>query len=430
MVIRRFESAAPAVPGRRFLSVAVVCVAACVGVARAGFAQQPGGGTPPATGSPQPAPGATPPAATPAGTPAAGTPAAGTPAAGTPSPAAEQAASVTYGRIVVDSAPLRCWSGAVAQPPVFEETLAKDQIVVIGRSENGFRAVQLPLGPIGFVSRKFAEATPEGRVKTKGTKVAFRYRPRSSEAPVAQLDNGTELHVVGEQDDWYRVRVPGVDAWVAEAEVQATDAADPAPAAAYAALKQKHEGEEKVRLDAIAALVARAAQDQADLAAVQIVQDAFAAELKKPLGEQKYEPLNEAIEKLVPTFAAESAGRPAVEALKKRIETQRWIAEATAVRDSRPPLGEAPPPEKKDTLERFQSIGWMRYERRLAGPGIYYLEKGGQRQYLLSCNTGRYDMGLFVDCEVGVVGPRRRPVTESLSVLDVERLEVLGTAPK
>lgn len=413
MVIRRVECAARAVPLRRSWSAVAWSFAFGAGL----LAQEPGANQPPA---------AQPPAAQQPAAPAA------TPPAAAPAPTTQQpvAASLTYGRIVIDVVPLRCWSGAVAQPPVFDETLAKDQIVALGRSENGFRAVVLPLGPVGFVSKKLTEATPDGRVKTKGTKVSFRYRPRSSEAPVAQLDNGTDLHVLAEQDDWYRVRVPGLDAWVAEAEVQATDAADPAPAKAYAELQQKHAAEVQARLDGIAAQAARAAQDQADLAAVQMVQDAFAAELKKPLEDQKFEPLVATLDKLVPTFAAESAGKPAVEALKKRIDTQRWIAEATFAVRSKPPVTEGPPPEKKDQLERFQSIGWLRYERRLAGPGVYFLEKGGQRQYVLSCNTGRYDLGMFVDCEVGVIGPRRRPMAESLSVLDVERLEVLGTATK
>ena len=413
MVIRRVECAARAVPLRRSWSAAAWSFAfGAVLTAQEPGANQPPANQPPAAQQPV-APPTTPPAAAPA-------------------PAAQQpvAANLTYGRIVIDVAPLRCWSGAVAQPPVFDETLAKDQVVALGRSENGFRAVVLPLGPVGFVSKKLTEATPDGRVKTKGTKVSFRYRPRSSEAPVAQLDNGTDLHVLAEQDDWYRVRVPGIDAWVAEAEVQATDAADPAPAKAYAELQQKHAAEVQARLDGIAAQAARAAQDQADLAAVQMVQDAFAAELKKPLEDQKFEPLVATLDKLAPTFAAESAGKPAVEALKKRIDTQRWIAEATFAVRSKPPVTEGPPPEKKDQLERFQSIGWLRYERRLAGPGVYFLEKGGQRQYVLSCNTGRYDLGMFVDCEVGVIGPRRRPMAESLSVLDVERLEVLGTATK
>lgn len=345
--------------------------------------------------------------------------------------AAPAAVGTTYGRVVVETAPLRCWSGAVAQPPVFDESLAKDTVVVLGRSENGFRCVQLPLGPVGFVNKKFTETTPEGRVKTKGVKVAFRYRPKSSEAPVAQLENGSELHIVGEQEDWYRTRVAGIEAWVAEAEVQAADAADPAPAKAYAELQQKHEAEVKARLDAIAAQIAKQKQDEADLAAVQAVQESFLAEQKKPITEQKYAPLNESLDKLSAAFGPESAGKPAVAALKKRIEQQSWVADATAVvREAKPPAGDVPAPDKKDPLERFQSIGWLRYERHIAGPGVYYLEKGGQRQYEVACSNNRYDLGLFVDCEVAVIGPRRRPMTSAMSVIDVERLEVLGTASK
>ncbi|MEC7725696.1 MAG: hypothetical protein VYD05_09305, partial [Planctomycetota bacterium] len=58
---------------------------------------------------------------------------------------------------------------------------------------------------------------------------------------------------------------------------------------------------------------------------------------------------------------------------------------------------------------------------------FYYLEKGGRRQFVLTCNTGRFDLALFVGREVGVIGPRRSPLGEVLSTLDVERLEVLGS---
>jgi hypothetical protein len=403
MVIRRFASGARAVSGLRSFSSSAAVLAASLVVASAALAQNP---------------------------PTDPKPAGEVPAVASPAPAAAPAAvavGTTFGKIVVDSALLRCWPGAVAAPPVFEETLQKDQVVAVGRSENGFRAVLLPLGPLGYVSKKFAEASPEGRVKTKGAKVSFRFRPRSSEPPVSQLPDATVLQVLGEQDDWYRVRVPGVEAWVAEAEVQIATTADPAMATAYAEWQSKQEAEVKARLDQIAAQLARQAQDQTDLAAVQLVQDAFTAELKKPLPEQHYAPLNEALEKLLTTLAPESAGRAGIDALKKRIEKQLFVVEATAVIDSKAPAIEQAPPEKVDQLERFQSIGWLRYERRLAQQGIYYLEKGGQRQYVLSCNTGRYDLSLFVGREVGVMGPRRRPATESLSVLDVERLEVLGT---
>jgi len=396
----------PVLPGYRgpfFLpAAAAVCLSAALAFAGNANAQEPAPAAKPQDPKPQ--------------------------AASTQDKAPAAAVAPKLGRVVADSVALRCWPGSVAAPPVYEDVVQKDQVVALGRSENGFRAVIVPLGPIGYVSRKYAVASPEGKVTTKGAKVAFRYRPRTTEAPVTQLGDGTELLVVGEQEDWYRVRVPGVEAWVAEAEVQVGTDGDAELAAGYAAWKTRQEAEVKQRLDQIATAQKLEAQNKIDLAAVQVVQDAFTAELAKPTVEQKFDPLTEALAKLEATLAPESAGKAAVESLKKRITTQRWIADATIVRDSKPvPVVDATPPPKKDPNEKFQSIGWLRYERRLAGPGIYYLEKGGQRQYLVSCNTGRYDLALFVDREIGVQGPRRRPVTETLTVLDIERLEVLGT---
>lgn len=167
--------------------------------------------------------------------------------------------------------------------------------------------------------------------------------------------------------------------------------------------------EVQARLDAIAAKTARLAQDTQDIAQVRQVADAFQAEMKKPVGEQQFEPLTTTLDKLVATFDEKSAGRGEVEVLKKRIETQRWLAEAMAIQASKPPAVEEPPPPRVDPLESMQAIGWLRYERRLGGPGLYYVEKGGQRQDALTCNSGRYDLALFVGHEVGLNGPRRAP---------------------
>lgn len=407
--MRSFELDSSTAARRSVRSRGVVIALAMAFVVAGAVAQDPAKpSVPPASTPPAPAAGAaTPPASNPQGAP--------------------QNEAPKFGRIVVDKAPLRCWPGTAAQPPVFEDVLAKDQVVAVGRSENGFRAIVLPLGPLGYVNRKFAEVSPDGVVKTKGAKVAFRYRARSSEAPVTTLPDGTTLHVVAEQAEWFQVRVPAVEAWVAEAEVQIGDQADAALAAGYAELKAKHESEVKARLDQIAAAKKREEQDKADLAALQVIQDQFATEMRKPVAEQKYQAVDEALDKFVTTIAAESSARAVADSLKKRIETQRWVAEATVLRDDKPAPVAAPTSEPKDQLDRFQSIGWLRYERRLGGPGTYYLEKGGRRQYLVTCNTGRYDLALFVDREVGIAGPRRRPATESLSVLDAERLEVLGT---
>ena len=77
------------------------------------------------------------------------------------------------------------------------------------------------------------------------------------------------------------MRVPGVEAWVAEAEVQVGSDGDAELAAGYAAWKARQEAEVKQRLDQIATAQKLEAQNKIDLAAVQIVQDAFAAELRR-----------------------------------------------------------------------------------------------------------------------------------------------------
>lgn len=355
------------------------------------------------------------------------------PGAQAPSPAvpngqdpAPVEAAVVYGKVVVDGVRPRCWSSAVAAPPAFEDVLKKDQVIRLGRSENGFRQIILPLGPMGYVSKRFSNEADDGTVTTKGLKVAFRYRPRTSEAPVAQMPDGTTLHVVALEDGWYRARVAGIECWLAEAEVQVVPS-DPEVVTAYQAFADASKAAMQARLDQIAVAHKQKQQDGIDMEAVKVLEAAFRKEMDKPSGEQQFEPLKGALEKAVAEVAEGGQARTALAGLKKRIETQQWIVEAMEVSTSKPPMDNKPVVKApKDKLDRFESIGWLRYERRLAGPGVYYLEKGGRRQHLLSCNTGRFDLSLYVGREVGVIGPRRTPVADTLSVLDVERIEVLG----
>jgi hypothetical protein len=46
--------------------------------------------------------------------------------------------------------------------------------------------------------------------------------------------------------------------------------------------------------------------------------------------------------------------------------------------------------------------------------------------FLVQCSNGRYDLSMFVDKEVGLVGPSRRPASDSLRLLDIEKIEILG----
>lgn len=334
---------------------------------------------------------------------------------------------VVYGKIVADTAPLRCWSSAVATPPAFDDVLQKDQVVVLGRSENGYREVILPIGPLGYVSKRFTQTDDNGAVSTKGTKVSFRYRPRTSEAPVAQMPDGTKMFVVSLEDGWYKARIQGVEAWVAEAQIQVVPS-DPEVIVANEALAQQMQAVVQARLDLIAAELQQQERDRVDLEAVKLVEEAFSKELLKPVEKQQFGPLRATLAKVSAELVGDGAARRLSVSLKKRLETQQWIVDATAARSEKPPVVDATTvkPPVKDRMDRFESIGWLRYESRLSGAGIYYLEKGGRRQHLLSCNTGRFDLSLFVGREVGVIGPRRTPIAEQLSVLDVERIEVLG----
>jgi hypothetical protein len=343
------------------------------------------------------------------------------------SPAAA-AEAPRFGRIVVDETQLYCWPSAVVMPPKYEDTLTKDQVVKLGRTEDTFIRIEMPLGPMGYVSKRYSTTDEAGNVRSKGTKVAFRYRTRTTEAPVLQLADGTELFVIGEAGDWWRVRLPAAEAWLPLIEVQIGDAGDTALAADYATSKAIFENEVQKRLDAIAEIKRLAEQNEADAAAVQLVSAAFQKELQKPGGEQQFAALSQVLDRVEGTLSEKSSARTTIASLRKRIQAQEWIVEATALRDSKPERFDSPviTPQPKDELERFHSIGWLRYERRLGGMGTYYLEKGGLRLHHVTCSTGRYDLALFIDCEVGIQGPRRRPASESFSLLDAECLEVLG----
>lgn len=336
----------------------------------------------------------------------------------------------TYGKVVVDGARPRCWPSSVAMPPQFEDVLAKDQVVGVGRAEAGFRAIVLPLGPIGYVNKKFTATDADGLVSTKGNKVAFRYRPKTTEAPVSQLPDATRLTVIGEQDDWWKVRAVGVEAWLPEVELQVLAGSDPTVTAAFQALQTTHAADAAVRLQKIAAENQQKERDRLDQAALAGLAETFARELEKPKTTQDYAPLLAALDSFEKGLAEGSGVRGSVQELRDRIKAQQWIRAATEVAEAKVVPAVAPPAQPRDELDRLNSIGWLRRERLTFGKDRFYLERGGIKLHMVECTSGRYDLLLFEGREVGLAGPRRRPATETLTVLDVERLEVLSAGPK
>jgi hypothetical protein len=360
---------------------------------------------------------------------ATGTTPAATPAASTPAPAAAVTQGSPMASVIAASASLRVWP--TANSPVYEGSLNKDAVVRVGRSDAGFREVLLPIGPIGYVHKNFAnEPTAEGKVAIKTKSVAFRYRPKSGEAPVSTLVEGTELWVVGEQDDWWKVRNAGSSCWVLETEIQVFDNPPDTMTLAHAEFEKTQKGEVGARIESIAkaaeALKIRAERRE-KLAAIQTD---FSKELKKSPREQKFEGIAAATDELLAQVQGDAELKPMAEELKRRVGAQQWVVEATAARDAQPKpvegVRDVPPVIVPDALDRFQAVGFLRWTKGFTGPGRYVVEKGGKQLFEVTCQSGRYDLSLFVDCEVGLIGASRRPNFESLRVLDVEKVEVLA----
>jgi hypothetical protein len=362
---------------------------------------------------------------------------------------AAKAGKMALGTLLADGK-VRCWPTDIS--PTYEDAFAKGTVVGVGRSEGGFRQVVLPLGPAGYVHKKYASEPKDGgpkdgaakdgaakdgkvadgkivngKIVTRGKAVAFRYRPKADEPPVKTLTEGTELFVLGEQDNWWRVRNPAIECWLPEADVQAFENPPETMAKAWAELQKTQGGEVQAWVAAVEKKKEEARLDDERSQQLLALQEQFGKELEKPLGQQGLDALAVATEELLQGLPENSAVRPGATTLKERIARQKWVVEATAVRDAVPvPIKDLPQPtpDVRDPLERFQAVGFLRWEKPLAGPGQFVIEKGGARMYVVTCNSGRYDLPLFVDREVGLIGSRRH--TEGLRVLDVERIEVLA----
>ena len=368
--------------------------------------------------TPNPSPAAPAPVATPV--PAAQDPVAPAPAASTQ--------SSPLASVIAATASLRVWP--TSNSPAYEGAISKDGVIKVGRSDSGFREVHLPLGPIGYVHKGFAnEPTAEGKVSIKNKSVAFRYRPKSGEAPVSTLVEGAELWVVGEQDDWWKVRNVSASCWVLETEIQVFDNPPETMTLAHAEFEKTQMGEVAARLAALEKAAAERKAREERRARLAALQGEFNAEMKKSSREQKFDSIAVATDELLAQVQDDGELKPLVEELKRRVGAQQWVVEATAARDAQPKpaqgVVEVAPIVVPDALDRFQAVGFLRWVKGLTGPGRYVIEKGGKQLFDVTCQSGRYDLSLFVDCEVGLIGASRRPATDSLRVLEVEKVEVL-----
>ena len=338
------------------------------------------------------------------------------------------AANSGFARVQVAETKVRCFAGD--RSPCFDERLVEGQFVQVGDVAHGHREVRLPQGMTGWVHKKFVTNPEQGMVTTNGTKVAFRYRPQSGEAPVLLLKKDALLFCLGEQGEWWRVRGPDVSGYLPEAELQVFQSANPTIEAGWRDLEQNRQQAWKEATAAIAQKTESAAALQRQGTRLTELQQAFRAETGKPAAAQNLEPIEVGLAALLAELPAECAERTRADELQNQLARQGVLV--TAARTvSEPPKEDSKakdlvPPRIEDPLGRFDATGWLRHRSSASGIERFRLEKGGQLLCYLDCSSGRYDLSLFQGCEVGISGSRDRPHAQGVRVVDVSKIEVIG----
>ncbi len=350
-----------------------------------------------------------------------------------PAPATPAApAAVRFGQLIADT-PARCWP--TDHSPVYTDSFKTGDAVRITGEADGFYTITLAQGATGYVHKKFATGPDEqGMVKATGTRVSFRYRPRSTEAPVAALEANATLPCMGEDDDWFVVRNAAAPVYVPMAAIAVVE--DQTTLAALVATADAARTAEWTKVTE--ARIAKAKAD-AELAANRLalkeLTTRFRAEAGKPWKEQRTEEftaIEAALLGLSPKFAAETPERVTAASLDQEIKKQVVVLEAQSVAAEKLPPAPGEPvvrPTTPDPIERFDLVGWVRVVSSSVPSRAVRVMRGGRVLGYLSCTNERYDFSLFDGAEVGVIGPKEAS-NDGAWAIDVQRLEVLSVAIK
>jgi hypothetical protein len=348
-----------------------------------------------------------------------------------PSPAETPAAapqSPSLARVERAGTALRCFPTALS--PAYDETLAEGDVVELsGEEQTGFRAVRLPLGVVGFVHRDFAEIADDGVVRSKGARVAFRYRMNSKEAPVRFVDEGTQFRLLAEDGDWLRVRAPQQVAWVTGDAVVAFERNETVEAA-WKSLGDRHTEAVEAAANTRRARLAALVELEATRKRLTELGGSLRAEMARPNAEQDFAKLRAELTTLAESLPSDSAERRDAERMVVEVDRQVRALEMMRLVNE-PPKPSTPlvttPPAERDPLGGAQT-GWLRVSRPLFGAPVVQIEKGGQVLFQLTCSSGRYPLEVFDGMEVAVHGNASRPDADSMRSLDVSRVEILGRA--
>ena len=332
-------------------------------------------------------------------------------------------------RIESESVQVRCF--ASIHSPVYEGSLSKGTVVVVGDATGEFRRVQLPIGVVGFVSKKFTTQPKQGLVTTTGAGVSFRYRPtplRRAEQPVSRLKKGTSVKYLGEQGDWWKVRLVTDSAYLPIKEIAVFETANATLQKSEAELRRLHQTEWNAATKAYEDAVAAVALQKAQANRYQELRQAYNEELRKPEGSQQFDALMTDVTTLLAQLPKDKPLWAGVERLQGAVKTQQVVKRAKALLATKPPPAKEPKvtvlETPADPLARLQHIGWLRQYRQPSGAVAFQLTKGGRAVCTLRCASLRFDLSMYLGAEIGVVGSTRHD--EQASYVEVAEIVVLG----
>lgn len=351
--------------------------------------------------------------------------------------------------------------------------LPAGSVLAVHSERANWMNVEVPGGFKVWVWGEFLEPTEEfGVLKVTASDLRMRPLPSSGieSYPIEQrLGRGQKLRMIGRKDeslpmarDWVQVwSPPGARAWVradattalaagdngsalwAAAIASALDARKPAPVTTSAAAK--------AAASSAAAPKAGGAQAQPATAGAQNVAEALrqansmlAAERKvdQDGGSPNYAAVIAAYEAVL---ALEPKG-PSADVAQGRIETAKLLADAHQLKDelqTERAEREAKLAVARREMElaksrdaffgRFEARGWIE-QRRLPGRSepVWMLSWSGKDVAEVVCHSGRYDLSVFKDHELGINGRTLRGAVEASSgvprpmQIDVSRIEVLA----
>jgi hypothetical protein len=335
---------------------------------------------------------------------------------------------------------------ASPKAPAIGVLLKKGSLVwsLPGSEEGSYRQVLIPGGFPGWIFARFVKIDEDGKGRTIGRRVSFRYRPETKSYPLTLLPRGAKLLALSKKGDWWKVLVPDASlAWVEKSALKervrtpldpskiklppvlvkrlaAQKVAAQAPfQAQQASLKiaQKKEKEKQI-LERDILAVQRSFEGNKTKASLADLQQTEAALKALQQKAQALSLVKGPISQRLQLLQEEVARR------RLLLETKVAIKEATAplVRKT-PPLPTVP---KIHPRRRFLETGWLEKRPGLGDYSSYQLVKGGRTLSYVTVPGGRYDLEDFVGREVGILGHKVRPKGADFRVIQVEHLVILS----